>query len=207
MIGIFSKNNQIYAIDFELQNKLTKRRVDFLFPKNTVSGLYRINCVYLNETIRPKSWPDRIPFGVGISADRKRIHYLIYKSFFKRTIHDFSHKDFNFLNDVCIDKKGRVFVLDSKAEKIFYFDLKKDLSGLLFRGLLSVPNPKRCEVDVNGQLYILSSDNRFYSYSINTYGIARLNNVVSNAINSNLKGKKVIDLTINKNEEIIFFAD
>ena len=125
VFSLFTCSTSLLAVQFELQNKVTKKRVNFFFPKNTITGINNINCAFLDKAIRPKGWPDRIPFGAGISIDRKRVHYLLYNSFFKRSVKDIENKQFNYLNDLCITKKGRIFILDSKEEKIFYFDLNK----------------------------------------------------------------------------------
>ncbi len=154
----------LQAQSLVLQNAVTKAKLEYLYPKNTVTQMDRINCVKLRADLRPSGWPDRIPFGVGIDSSQQAIYFNNYRGFMKKSIRSYRSPDFRQLEDICVDESGRIFAVDSVQNKIFQFQLNSDLVTLTRLPSISIQKPFRCETSPGGWLAVLTRENQLAIY-------------------------------------------
>jgi hypothetical protein len=183
------------ASSFKMQETYTKSKLDFLFKDNPIKDVDRINCARLRKSLRPRTWKDRIPFGVCIDKTQNKAYFLYYKSFFQKAIIPIDNNSFSNLEDICVNDKGLIFVADSDRDSIFCFLLNKDLKSTTLKYIIPIKKPLRCEIIGNKEIAVLTQENKIVIFKTYQNKYIKKENI-SKKINSYFQKEKFIDISI-----------
>jgi hypothetical protein len=154
----------VLATSFELQYFINPKKLAFYFPKNHITQIDKINSIKLEKNLRTESWPDRVPFGVGIDKAQNKAFFIYYGSYLEKRIFEIVDSRFKNLEDICVDSKGRIFIADSAENKVFIFQLNQDLKEVNLIDTISIQSPFRLDKDYKETVFILTKENRLAVY-------------------------------------------
>ncbi|MFC1617246.1 hypothetical protein ACFL2K_03400 [Candidatus Margulisiibacteriota bacterium] len=196
----------LYAESFELQNVINKKKFQFYFPNKKIEQIDIINCAKLKKGLRPKFWPDRIPFCIGANTKANEVYYIYYNSFLNKQIITINNKAFKKIADLCVNQLGEIFVIDEAAAKLFIFKVSAALKSAELVQELNINEPKRCEINKYGTaVYVIDKNNNLNIFR--KMGKEFVLKDVHKLNNNNFIVNPIRDITISRDDFIYLLTE
>lgn len=201
LVILFVCVSSISAKTFYQEGIVTDITARFFFPQLQMTQLDRVHTVQLDSSVRPNTWPTKVPFGTGIDYKLKRAFYIYYRSLFSRHILPIEHEGLTEPTDICADEKGNIFVADKKANRIFHFLFNAKDGSLTFAGEIRISAPVRCDISKNGRLFVSAADHRLsiVRYDENGY---RVEQGISERFRRQIGRAAILDMTSNRHHDV-----
>ena len=202
---LFVLQSLVFATSFKKLGVMNEERIQFLFRDSPSLSLSRINSVKLDKSIRPSGWTDRIPFATFINdSDGSRAGIVEYPSFFKKRIRYIENDDIQNPVDIFSNSKGFISISCDESDRLFFYNYYPKQSKLMKSGMVSVKNPSVVYLNKRNETLVVSDS--LYIIIFDSDGTL-VKKKVSSKINKLLDGQKIIDICINRYNELFVLTD